>query len=196
MFAVAGSTRNLAFFVSLTTVLERQPLPSAYRRIGVLQMLPLFGDDRRRREINLGGSTSVSSQAAILDQARARRMEREAQRKREESAIRIQAWWRGACEARRVRQQLRRLFQEQVTGITALRCLVLVGQDEKLLSQWSERISEDDGRTILLWCGVFSSSSPTALLFGPVQGPDRDSWITLLGRVAVLLLHSVSSRAG
>jgi ubiquitin-protein ligase E3 C len=161
-------------------------------------MLPLFGDDRRRREINLGGSTSVSSQAAILDQARARRMEREAQRKRGESAIRIQAWWRGACEARRVRQQLRRVFQEQVTGLTALRCLVLVGQDEELLSLWSERISQDDGRTIviLLWCGIFSSSSPTALLFGPVQGPDRDSWITLLRRVAVLLLRSISSRAG
>lgn len=92
----------------------------------------------------------MSSQAAILDQARARRMEREAQRKREESAIRIQAWWRGACEARRVRQQLRRVFQEQVTGLTALRCLVLVGQDEELLTMWSERISQDDGKFILV----------------------------------------------
>ncbi|KAF8428416.1 HECT-domain-containing protein [Boletus edulis BED1] len=141
-------------------------------------MLPIFGDERRRREINLGGSTSVSSQAAILDQARARRMEREAQRKREESAIRIQAWWRGAREARRVRQQLRRVFQEEVTGFTALRCLVLVGQDEDILFMWSKRVSQDD-----------------ALLFGPAQGPDRDSWITLLRRVAVLLLRSVSSRA-
>ncbi|KAI9456329.1 HECT-domain-containing protein [Boletus coccyginus] len=141
-------------------------------------MLPLFGDERRRREINLGGSTSVSSQAAILYQARARRMERETQRKREESAIRIQAWWRGACETRHVRQQLRQVFREQVTGLTALRCLVLVGQDEELLSLWSERISQDD-----------------ALLFGPAQGPDRDHWITLLCRVAVLLLHSLSSRA-
>ena len=112
-------------------------------------MLPLFGDERRRREINLGGSTSVSSQAAILDQARARRMEREAQRKRQESATRIQAWWRSACEARRVRQQLRRVFREQVTGLTALRCLVLVGDDQELLSLWSERISRDDGMFIL-----------------------------------------------
>lgn len=115
-------------------------------------MLPLFGDERRRREINLGGSTSVSSQAAILDQARARRMEREAQRKREECAIRIQAWWRGAREARRVRQQLRWTFREQVTSLTALRCLVLVGDDEDLLSLWSARISQDDGRFIFLRC--------------------------------------------
>ena len=139
--------------MSLTIALERQPLTATYRRTVVLEMLPIFGDDRRRREINLGGSTSVSTHAAILDQARARRMEREAQRKREESAIRIQEWWRGACETRRVRQQLRRVFQEQVTGLTALRCLVLVGQDEELLSLWSERISQDDGRTIL-FCSV------------------------------------------
>ncbi|KAG9308894.1 HECT-domain-containing protein [Chiua virens] len=142
-------------------------------------MLPLFGNELRRREINLGGSTSVSSQAAILDQARARRMEREAQRKREENAIRIQSWWRGASESRRIRQQLRQVFLEKVTCLTALRCLVLVGQDEELLSIWSERMSQDD-----------------ALLFGPAQGPDRDHWITLLCRVAVLLLHSISSRAG
>lgn len=119
------------------------------KRKGVLKMLPLFGDERRRREINLGGSTSVTSQAAILDQARTRRMEREAQRKREESAIRIQAWWRGAHEARRVRQRLRRVFQEHVTGVTALRCLILVGQDEELLSLWSQRIHQDDGRSTL-----------------------------------------------
>lgn len=131
-------------------LLFKEKLPATYRRQGVLEMLPLFGDERRRREINLGGSTSVSSQAAILDQARAQRMEREAQRKREESAIRIQAWWRGAREAQRVRQQLRQAFREQVTGLTALRCLVLVGQDEELLSLWSVTIHQDDGGYILL----------------------------------------------
>lgn len=159
-------------------------------------MLPLFGDERRRREINLGGSTSVSSQAAILDQARARRIEREAQRKREESAIRIQAWWRGAREAQRLREELRRVFQEQVTGLTALRCLVLVGQDDELLGLWSERMAQDDGMFVLPRRGVFSSRSNTASLFGPAQSPDRDHWITLLRRVSVLLLRSVSKRAG
>lgn len=113
-------------------------------------MLPVFENERRRREINLGGSTSVSSQATLLDQARARRMQREAQRKREESAVRIQAWWRGVREARRVRQQLRRMFREQVTGLTALRCLVLVGQEEELLSMWSARMSQDDGMSALI----------------------------------------------
>lgn len=113
-------------------------------------MLPLFGDERGRREINLGGLSSASSQAAILDQARTRRMERELQRKREECATRIQAWWRGCREARRVRQELRQVFREQVTGLTALRCLILVGCDEELLSLWSVRISQDDGRFVLV----------------------------------------------
>ncbi|KAF9222782.1 HECT-domain-containing protein [Gyrodon lividus] len=137
-------------------------------------MLPLFGDERRRREINLGGSTSVSSQAAILDQARARRIEREALRRREESAIRIQAWWRGVSEARRVRQQLRQVFQENVTGLTALRCLVLIGQDEALLGQWSKKMSQDD-----------------ELLLGPARGSDREHWTTLLCHISVLLLRSL-----
>ncbi|KAF9234160.1 HECT-domain-containing protein [Melanogaster broomeanus] len=130
-------------------------------------MFPLFSDERKRREINLGGSTSVSSQAAILDQARARRIEREALRRREESAIRIQAWWRGVSEARRVREQLRRVFQQNVTGLTALRCLVLIGQDEALLGQWSQIMSQSDG---------------------------EEHWTTLLRHVSVLLLLSLADR--
>ncbi|KIK81041.1 hypothetical protein PAXRUDRAFT_833139 [Paxillus rubicundulus Ve08.2h10] len=140
-------------------------------------MLPLFGDERRRREINLGGSTSVSSQAAILDQARARRIEREALRRREESAIRIQAWWRGVSEAQRVRQQLRHVFQENVTGLTALRCLVFIGKDEDLLIQWSQKMSQND-----------------ELLLGLARDSDREHWTTLLCHISVLLLRSVADR--
>lgn len=102
-------------------------------------MLPLFGDDKRR-EINLGGSTSATSQAAILNQARARRIERETIRKRQESAVTIQAWWRGITGARRVRQQLREQFSEDVTSLTGLRCLVLIGQDEDVLDRWATEV--------------------------------------------------------
>ncbi|KAH7885642.1 HECT-domain-containing protein [Phlebopus sp. FC_14] len=137
-------------------------------------MLPLFGDERRR-EINLGGSLSVSSQATILDQARARRLERELQRRKEESALKIQGWWRGACEARRVRQHLREVFQGDVTGLTGLRCLVLIGNDEALLGQWSQIMSRNDD-----------------LLFGPLSGKDGEHWIALLHFVSLLLLRSVA----
>lgn len=103
-------------------------------------MLPLFGDERRR-EINLGGSSSTTtSQAAILNQARARRIEREAVRKRQESAVTIQAWWRGITDARRVRQKLREQFAGDITGLTGLRCLVLIGQDTEFLDRWAAEV--------------------------------------------------------
>jgi ubiquitin-protein ligase E3 C len=102
-------------------------------------MLPLFGD-HRRREINLGGSSSATSQAVILNQARARRIERETIRKRQESAVTIQAWWRGITGARRVRQHLREQFTGDVTGLTGLRCLVLIGQDDDVLDRWATEV--------------------------------------------------------
>lgn len=102
-------------------------------------MLPLFGD-HRRREINLGGSSSATSQAVILNQARARRIERETIRKRQESAVTIQSWWRGITGARRVRQRLREQFTGDVTGLTGLRCLVLIGQDEDVLDRWATEV--------------------------------------------------------
>ncbi|KAL4073187.1 hypothetical protein V8B97DRAFT_2022994 [Scleroderma yunnanense] len=139
-------------------------------------MLPLFGDDRRRREINLGGSTSVSSQAAIVEKAKARRVEREALRKREESALKIQSWWKGSLETKRVRQHMRQLFLEDVTSLTGLRCLVLVGQDEDLLWRWSEVTSRND-----------------QILLDAVTSQDKEHWVVLLCRVSVLLIRSVAS---
>jgi len=102
-------------------------------------MLPLFGDNRRR-EINLGGSTSATSQATILSQAKARRIERETIRKRQESAVTIQAWWRGIAGARKARQQLCEQFTGDVTGLTGLRCLVLIGQDDDVLGRWATEV--------------------------------------------------------
>ncbi|KAG1720932.1 HECT-domain-containing protein [Suillus lakei] len=139
-------------------------------------MLPLFGDERRR-EINLGGSSSVTtSQAAILNQARARRIERETVRKRQESAVTIQAWWRGITDARRVRQELREQFTGDITGLTGLRCLVLIGQDDNFLDRWAAE--------------VLSQGS----LFGLVHGRDREHWLVLMRQVFFLLLRSVSNR--
>lgn len=101
-------------------------------------MLPLdiFNDNRRRR-INLGGAATTTTQAAILDQAKARRSERLDHKRRQESAIRVQAWWRGIIQVRRTRQDMRRIFHDNVTNITGLRCLVLIGRDEEMLARWS-----------------------------------------------------------
>ncbi|KAG2070327.1 HECT-domain-containing protein [Suillus decipiens] len=134
-------------------------------------MLPLFGDERRR-EINLGGSSSVTtSQAAILNQARARRIERETVRKRQESAVTIQAWWRGITSARRVRQELREQFTGDITGLTGLRCLVLIGQDTSFLDRWAAEVLSQ-GKWLL----------------------DREHWLVLMPQVFFLLIRSVSDR--
>ena len=104
-------------------------------------MLPLFGtDDRKRRNINLGGRSSSTTHTSILDEARLRREERQNQLKRQTSAIRIQAWWRGKLESRRVRIQLRHVLEEDPAGINGLRAIVLIGQDEDSLAIWSRNI--------------------------------------------------------
>lgn len=119
---------------------------------------------------------STSSQSAIVEKAKARRLEREALRKKEESALKIQSWWKGSLKARRVRQRMRQLFLEDVTSLTGLRCLVFVGQDEDLLRRWSEAASKND-----------------QMLLNAVMGQEREHWFTLLRRVSVLLIRSVAS---
>jgi len=109
--------------------------------LSLITMLPLFGtDDRKRRNINLGGRSSSSSHTSILDEARLRREERLSQLKRQQSAVRIQAWWRGSREARVVRAQLRHTLDQDPTGIDGLRSVVLIGQDEESLAIWSRHV--------------------------------------------------------
>ncbi|KII83229.1 hypothetical protein PLICRDRAFT_180633 [Plicaturopsis crispa FD-325 SS-3] len=131
-------------------------------------MLPLFDDERNRRKINLGGASSASSHAAILDQAKARRMEREAQRLRADSAVRLQAWWRGVHEAKKVKAEMRRVFEGDVLGLTGLRCLVLIGRDEEVLGAWSSAMTEE---TLL---------------------KNDESWKVLVRQASLLLLQSVA----
>ena len=40
-------------------------------------------------------------------------------------------------ESQRIREKLKREFDVDVTGINGLRCLVLIGKDEEILSKWS-----------------------------------------------------------
>ena len=103
-------------------------------------MYSVFDDDRMRK-INLGGASTASSRAAILDQVQAQRNERSELKKRQENALAVQAWWRGLQEARSTRKAMRRMFEEDVDGITGLRCLVLIGRrDDEALAIWSSRM--------------------------------------------------------
>ncbi|KAJ3552359.1 hypothetical protein NM688_g4189 [Phlebia brevispora] len=137
---------------------------------------PLFGEDisgKRRREINLGGTTSQSTQASIIQEAKARRLQRDEGRRRQDGAIKIQSWWRGRRQAELVRRQLRETFNQDVTSLTGLRCLVLIGRDEAALGRWSTevtRLGQD-----FLQAGM---SDPT--------------WAVLLRRTSILLLQVVA----
>lgn len=105
-------------------------------------MLPLFGDEKKRK-INLGGVSSVSSRSAILDQVQAQRIERDELRKKQENAMKIQAWWRGLRQNMMMRSRMRKAFENDVVGITGLRCLALIGRrDEEALAIWSGRMVE------------------------------------------------------
>jgi hypothetical protein len=109
-------------------------------------MHPLFGsndlDGRRKRQINLGGLSSNASQTALLEQAKARREERDAQKRRAEAAVRVQAWWRGESEGKRVRNGLKQVLRDDTKGINGLRALVLIGRDEDALALWSSNMDQ------------------------------------------------------
>ena len=101
-------------------------------------MLP-FAQEKRRK-INLGGATSVSSQTDLLHNAKARRTEREEIRRRHESALLIQKCWRSSQQSRVVKHILMEMFQEDILGLNGMRALVLIGHNDSLLAQWSEGV--------------------------------------------------------
>lgn len=114
-------------------------------------MLPVFGDERRKKEINLGGASSVATHAAILDQAKTRRLERQDVRRRQESAIKVQAWWRGMLTMKASRERMRAVFDADMTNLSGLRCLVLIGRDEERLGRWSSMVvSAGEGMLVSL----------------------------------------------
>lgn len=102
-------------------------------------MIPAFGDEWKRK-INLGGASSSATPASILNRVQAERAARAEHKQRTESAIRIQAWYRGVVDARAAKQQMRRSFQKDILGLTGLRCLVLIGTDADALAMWSDEV--------------------------------------------------------
>jgi len=99
-------------------------------------MIPVFGDENKR-QINLGGASTAAAERNVLRNARREREERRQVRHRQESADKLQAWWRGIRESRRIHRELKRTFEADPTSLTGLRCLVLIGHDEEVLKSWS-----------------------------------------------------------
>ncbi|KAI0632541.1 HECT-domain-containing protein [Trametes polyzona] len=136
--------------------------------------IPLFGDtpNKRRREINLGGTHTATSHNDILQQAKLRRLQRNDLKRRQDSAALIQRWWRARAALQAARRDLRHTFEQDISSLTGLRCLVLLGQDEDALGRWSS---------------VILSSRRDVL-----SQPDQ-SWVSLLQRLSLMLLKSVSA---
>ncbi|KAL1745181.1 HECT-domain-containing protein [Schizophyllum fasciatum] len=136
----------------------------------------LFGDERRRK-INLGGASGAYSQSALLDQAKARRIERHALKQKQENALKIQAWWRGVREARCVRRNMRQMLDRDITSLTALRCLILVGQDEEALGKWSQAMSD----------------AGEGAIYSPARDGSAESWLVLARKASLMMCRSLST---
>ena len=93
---------------------------------------------RRRRAMNLGGTTSAS-QKQVFEQARVLRAARLEERQRHEAATTLQASWRGRAERRRIREEFRKVVEEDPRSIRAMRCLVLV-KDNEVAGLWAQNI--------------------------------------------------------
>ena len=101
-------------------------------------MQPFFsGDIRKQRRINLGGASAVATHEDVIQNVRAIRNERLLQTRMKESAVKIQALWRGYEERKELREELRRIFDSNPTNIDAVRCLVMLKDDEARLATWA-----------------------------------------------------------
>lgn len=153
--------------------------------------IPLFGDGpgTRKRQINLGGTTTATTHASILQDAKNRRQQRQEEKRRQESATKIQSCWRSTQEARRVREQLRQRFVEDITSLDALRCLVLLGQDGDALLRWSlATLQLGSGKHSFCLLGVLAHHSSDRLF----QVSMNPSWAILLYRLSLNLLVYIS----
>ncbi|PFH45540.1 hypothetical protein AMATHDRAFT_71617 [Amanita thiersii Skay4041] len=142
-----------------------------------MQRVTLFSDEQRRK-INLGGTSSATSQASILTNARAQRNERLEQKQRQDSARKVQAWWRGRRLTKQLRRELRAYFEHDVLGIKGMRCLVLLNGDQEALALWSRTVLAHGGRDALF--KLFSSEY-------------RESWLVLIRKLSLLLMYSVAN---
>ncbi|KAF9522169.1 HECT-domain-containing protein [Crepidotus variabilis] len=134
-------------------------------------------ENERRRKINLGGASASSSQTSIFERVQAERQARAEHKRRTESATQIQAFYRGSKEKHAARAEMRKAFEADVLSLTGLRCLVLMGQDDEVLTTWVQRVLEGGEGQV----------------FAPAKGAHATSYAVLVRQTAFLLLKSVSN---
>ena len=153
--------------------------------------------DERRRKINLGGVSVTSSQASILERVHAQRVARAETKRRTDGAIRIQAWYRGLREARAVRKELRKLFSADVLSLTGLRCLVLIGRDDEVLSTWvTSVLASGEGwpRHFSFATALLTTSFSVGQVFSLASGHQKEHWMVLVRQASLLILQSAAAK--
>ncbi|KDR81293.1 hypothetical protein GALMADRAFT_1358495 [Galerina marginata CBS 339.88] len=98
------------------------------------------------------------------------------QRKQPENAVKIQVWWRQALEVRAAKKPLRRLFEGDVTGLTGLRCLVLIGAHDDVLGTWARAMIR---------------LGPEAIL-AHALGKHSPSWLVLIRKASLMLFQALA----
>ena len=111
-----------------------------------------------------------------------------------EKAIQIQAWWRGVREAKHTKMEMRKAFEADVIGITGLRCLVLIGRDEEVLSRWSKAMLElGKGSFTISYIFHFTHAIfKLENIFAPALGDQSNSWLVLIRQACLFLLQSIA----
>lgn len=110
--------------------------------------LNMFSGPGRLRQINLGGSSYTPTQEAILDSVKAQREQRLHQRRQLESTLKIQAWWRGTAESKRVKGDLKQAFDRMSGPPVEWTRLLVVGWsgglgDSRRLARWSSTMLQN-----------------------------------------------------
>ncbi|KDR68223.1 hypothetical protein GALMADRAFT_146468 [Galerina marginata CBS 339.88] len=90
-------------------------------------------------------------------------------------AVKIQKWWRRMLEIRAAKKPLRTIFEGDETGLTGLRCLVLIGAHDDILGRWARAMIQ---------------LGPGAIL-DRVLGRQSTSWLVLLRKATLLLVLSL-----
>jgi ubiquitin-protein ligase E3 C len=154
-------------------------------------MLPFLGSEHKRR-INLGGSSRVASASDLLDSVKAQREARLERKRRQDAAVKVQAWWRGRSQTEKVKDEMSATLRNDVMGITGLRCLVLMGLDEEALGLWSHTVANAPRGTSPFPSLVVEIDKGIEQVYSLARTQHATSWLTLIRRVALLLLTSVS----
>ncbi|KDR68225.1 hypothetical protein GALMADRAFT_161130 [Galerina marginata CBS 339.88] len=93
-----------------------------------------------------------------------------------EKAAKIQMWWRRMLAVRAAKKPLRTIFEGDVTGLTGLRCLLLIGAHDDVLGTWARAMIQ---------------LGPEAIL-DRALGEQGTSWLVLIRKAAFLLVQSLA----